>query len=48
MYVRLENAHTGRYLADKLKVCLRELGIDKKVCLLLAAPLLSSSIVADT
>ena len=30
-YIRLDNAHTGVYLANKLADSLKEFGVDKKV-----------------
>lgn len=30
-YVRLTKAHTGAYLAEQLKSCLKEYGIEKKI-----------------
>ena len=35
--IRMSGQHTGRYLAQELKALLKSFGIEKKVCLLLAA-----------
>jgi len=35
--IRMSGRHTGRYLARELKALLKSFGIEKKVCLLLAA-----------
>ena len=35
--IRMSGRHTGRYLAQELEALLKSFGIEKKVCLLLAA-----------